>query len=63
MVEGNSYKMIAAKCMIAHDTIKKHLHNIYAKLNVNSGTEAVAKALKNKMPNQPNDWAENCIIY
>jgi DNA-binding NarL/FixJ family response regulator len=47
LVEGNSYKMIAAKCNIANDTVKKHLHNIYAKLHVNSGTEAVAKALRN----------------
>jgi DNA-binding NarL/FixJ family response regulator len=49
LVEGNSYKMIAAKCFIANDTVKKHLHNIYAKLHVNSGTEAVAKALKNNI--------------
>jgi DNA-binding NarL/FixJ family response regulator len=49
LVEGNSYKMIAGKCMIAHDTVKKHLHHIYAKLHVNSGTEAVAKALKNNI--------------
>jgi DNA-binding NarL/FixJ family response regulator len=49
LVEGNSYKMIAGKCMIAHDTVKKHLHNIYSKLHVNSGTEAVAKALKNNI--------------
>ncbi len=49
LVEGNSYKMIAAKCNIANDTVKKHLHNIYAKLHVNSGTEAVAKALRNNL--------------
>jgi DNA-binding NarL/FixJ family response regulator len=49
LVAGNSYKMIAAKCTIANETVKKHLHNIYAKLHVNSGTEAVAKALKNNI--------------
>ncbi len=52
LVEGNSYKMIAAKCFIANDTVKKHLHNIYAKLHVSSGTEAVAKALKNNITQQ-----------
>lgn len=54
LVEGNSYKMIAGKCMIAHDTVKKHLHNIYTKLHVNSGTEAVAKALKNNISTHTN---------
>ncbi len=49
LVDGNSYKMIAAKCSIANDTVKKHLHNVYAKLHVNSGTEAVAKAIKNNI--------------
>jgi DNA-binding NarL/FixJ family response regulator len=49
LVEGNSYKMIAAKCSIANDTVKKHLHNIYTKLHVSSGTEAVAKAIKSNI--------------
>ena len=49
LVEGNSYKMIAASCNIATDTVKKHLHNVYAKLHVGSGTEAVAKALRNNI--------------
>lgn len=49
LVQGNSYKMIAAKCGIANDTVKKHLHNIYTKLHVCSGTEAVAKALQHKI--------------
>ncbi len=49
LVYGNSYKMIADKCFISVDTVKKHLHNIYTKLHVNSGTEAVIKALQNKI--------------
>lgn len=49
LVQGNSYKMIAAKCNLANDTIKKHLHNIYTKLHVSSGTEAVAKALQSNI--------------
>jgi DNA-binding NarL/FixJ family response regulator len=49
LVKGNSYKMIADQSMISIDTVKKHLQNIYRKLHVNCGTEAVAKALKNKI--------------
>lgn len=49
LVKGNSYKMIAEKCLISVDTVKKHLQNIYHKLHVNCGTEAVAKALQHKI--------------
>ena len=49
LVRGNSYKMIADKSSITVDTVKKHLQNIYHKLHVNCGTEAVAKALQHKI--------------
>lgn len=49
LVKGNSYKMIADKSDITIDTVKKHLQNIYHKLHVNCGTEAVAKALQHKI--------------
>jgi DNA-binding NarL/FixJ family response regulator len=49
LVKGNSYKMIADKTAITIDTVKKHLQNIYHKLHVNCGTEAVAKALQHKI--------------
>ena len=49
LVHGNSYKMIADKSSISIDTVKKHLQNIYHKLHVNCGTEAVAKALQHKI--------------
>ncbi len=49
LVKGNSYKMIASDCAISLDTVKKHLHNIYQKLQVSCGTEAVAKALQHKI--------------
>jgi DNA-binding NarL/FixJ family response regulator len=49
LVRGNSYKMIADKCKVTIDTVKKHLQNIYHKLHVNCGTEAVAKALQHKI--------------
>jgi DNA-binding NarL/FixJ family response regulator len=49
LVKGNSYKMIADKSGVTIDTVKKHLQNIYHKLHVNCGTEAVAKALQHKI--------------
>ena len=49
LVKGNSYKMIAGKSNVTIDTVKKHLQNIYHKLHVNCGTEAVAKALRHKV--------------
>ena len=49
LVKGNSYKMIADHCNISVDTVRKHLQNIYHKLQVNSGTEAVVKAIQHKI--------------
>ena len=51
LVRGNSYKMIAAELRISVDTVKKHLQNTYHKLHVSCGTEAVAKAIKQKIIN------------
>ena len=49
LVEGKSYKMIASALSIAFDTVKSHIRNIYSKLHVNSGTEAVSKAIRDKI--------------
>jgi DNA-binding NarL/FixJ family response regulator len=49
LVEGKSYKLIAAELFLAKDTIKSHIRNIYAKLHVHSGTEAVVLALRDKI--------------
>lgn len=49
LVEGKSYKLIAAELFVAFDTIKTHVKNIYAKLHVHSGTEAVSKAIRDKI--------------
>ena len=46
LVEGYSYKMIAAKCFITYATVNTHISNIYEKLQVKSVSGAVAKALK-----------------
>ena len=49
LVQGFSYKMIASECNITLDTVRTHLKNIYAKLHVSCGKEAIAKALKDKI--------------
>ncbi|HOY15202.1 MAG TPA: response regulator transcription factor, partial [Saprospiraceae bacterium] len=49
LVDGKSYKMIATELFVSIDTIKSHMRNIYAKLHVHSGTEAVALALREKI--------------
>lgn len=45
LVQGLSYKMIGERCNISLPTVNSHIQNIYEKLHVSSGTEAVAKAL------------------
>jgi DNA-binding NarL/FixJ family response regulator len=49
LVEGKSYKLIAAELFISVDTVKTHVRNIYAKLHVHSGTEAVSKAIRDRI--------------
>jgi DNA-binding NarL/FixJ family response regulator len=49
LVKGFSYKMIAAACFISVDTVRGHIRNIYTKLHVNCGREAVAKALHDRI--------------
>lgn len=49
LVNGYSYKMIAAEMYIAIDTVRSHIRKIYEKLHVNSKSEAVAKAFKDKI--------------
>ncbi|QRR01371.1 response regulator [Dyadobacter sandarakinus] len=48
LVDGYSYKLIADKLFISLDTVRSHIKRIYEKLQVNSKSEAVAKALKNR---------------
>ena len=49
LVKGYSYKMIAGNCHISVDTVRGHIRNIYSKLHVNCGREAVAKALRDRI--------------
>lgn len=49
LTEGYTYKAIAAECHISMDTVSTHLRHIYQKLHVNCGTEAVAKAIREKL--------------
>lgn len=46
---GNSYKMIAAQLGISLDTVRTHIKKVYEKLQVHSQTEAVSKAINEKL--------------
>jgi DNA-binding NarL/FixJ family response regulator len=46
LARGFSYRMIAIEMEISPETVKKHLKNIYQKLHVQCGPEAVAKAIR-----------------
>lgn len=49
ITSGDSYKMIADKCCISIGTVRTHINSIYKKLHVNSKSEAVIKALNEKI--------------
>jgi DNA-binding NarL/FixJ family response regulator len=49
LVDGMSYKSIAASCFISVDTVRGHIRNIYDKLHVHSRGEAVATAIRKKI--------------
>ena len=49
LCNGSSYKMIADKLFISEETVRKHLKNIYKKLEVHSKSEAVAKAIRERL--------------
>ena len=49
LVKGYSYKMIAGHCHISLDTVRGHIRNIYSKLHVNCGREAVSLALRDRI--------------
>jgi DNA-binding NarL/FixJ family response regulator len=49
LCKGMSYRMIAEALFISEETVRRHIKNIYKKLEVSSKSEAVAKALKEKL--------------
>lgn len=49
LVQGLSYKMIAAKCNVSTATVNTHVQHIYEKLQVHSVVEAVTKAITYKI--------------
>ncbi len=49
LTQGLSYKMIADVCHISFETTRSHIKNVYGKLQVASMTEAVIKAINEKI--------------
>lgn len=49
IVDGHTYKTAAADLGITVSTVSFHLQNVYAKLQVHSKSEAVSKALRDKI--------------
>ncbi|MEQ9425294.1 MAG: response regulator transcription factor [Cyclobacteriaceae bacterium] len=48
VARGKTYTMIATDLNIASDTVKSHIKNIYAKLQVDTKADAISVALKEK---------------
>lgn len=49
LVKGMSLKMVGETLFISYDTVRSHIKHIYEKLHVVSMTEAVAKAIHEKL--------------
>ncbi len=49
LVEGHNYTTAAVELKVSYNTIKFHMRHIYEKLQVHSKSEAVAKALQNRI--------------
>ena len=49
LVEGHNYTTAAEELKVSYNTIKFHMRHIYEKLQVHSKSEAVAKALQNRL--------------
>ena len=49
LVEGHNYSTAAQELRVSYNTIKFHMRHIYEKLQVHSKSEAVSKALLNRL--------------
>ena len=49
MMESYNYKTIADKTFISYETVRTHVKNIYKKLHVTSRSEAVTKAIQQRL--------------
>ena len=49
LAEGMDYKQLAERHFISIDTVRNHIRHIYEKLHVHSKSEAVAKALRQRL--------------
>ena len=49
MVEGHNFRTIAEKNFIGYETVRTHVKKIYKKLHVASASEAVIKAIKQRL--------------
>ena len=49
LCRGNAYKEISEQLFISVGTVRHHIKNIYEKLHVHSKSQAVAKAIKERL--------------
>jgi DNA-binding NarL/FixJ family response regulator len=49
LVEGHNYKSVAAELSVSINTVSFHMRRIYEKLQVHSKSEAVSKALRQRL--------------
>jgi len=49
LIEGHNYKTAAVALKVSVNTIATHMRHVYEKLQVHSKSEAVAKALRNRL--------------
>ena len=49
LVEGHNYTTAAEELGVSYNTVKFHMRHVYGKLQVHSKSEAVAKALKDRL--------------
>lgn len=49
LVAGLSYKQVAAQMHVGYETVRGYVKSLYKKMGVGTNTEAVAKAIKEKL--------------